>query len=291
MDSDFDYGEFTSRNFGFVNAAGQRRLRRAAVLVVGVGGMGGAAVQSLARMGVGHFALVDGDRFEVSNLNRQVFASLDTVGIDKVEATAAAVARINPEAQIERVGPAWPAQIDQWLERYPLVINGMDDIAMGVHLYRRAAACGATVVDAYTAPLPSVKVVEPRDPRPEQRLRYPSLGLDVRALSADVQAGCLRRELEYVLVHSSAARHVNLRVAREVLQGQRHRMSFAPMVITTGNLMAFEVAKQVLDIRPRASARGYFLDPWTMRIEHPRNPASAMVRRLLARRALKRLLA
>jgi tRNA A37 threonylcarbamoyladenosine dehydratase len=127
----FSYDEFTTRNIGFVTAAEQQTLRAARVLVIGVGGMGGAAVQSLARTGIGSFAIADIDTFEVSNLNRQVFADLDTVDQHKAEATAARLKRINPEISLEVGGNDWMGHLDDWLARYPVVVNGMDDIGAG----------------------------------------------------------------------------------------------------------------------------------------------------------------
>src|SRR6185369_12667495 len=124
-------------------------------------GMGGAAMQSLSRTGIGSFAIADIDTFEVSNLNRQVFADLDSVDQHKAEATAARLRRINPGIALEVAGKEWMQKLDDWLARYPVVINGMDDVGAGIELYRRARAAGATVIDAYTSPLPSVIVVRP----------------------------------------------------------------------------------------------------------------------------------
>lgn len=286
----FSYEEFTTRNIGFVTEAEQQRLRDARILVCGVGGMGGACLQALARMGVGGFALADFDVFEVSNMNRQVFASLATVGVGKVEATVAQLRQVNPALQIEMLGEDWPGRLDDLLARYPIVVNGMDDMAAGIALYRKAREHGATVIDAYTAPLPSVTVVRPHDPRPETRLGYPTAGMDWQALTPEIRQACLGKELEYVMVHSSSVRHVDLSIAKDLLSGKRKRMSFAPMVITTGNLMAFEAAKLVLE-RPRlADARGYFFNPWTMRVETPRNALAAWLVRAAVRRFMARLL-
>jgi hypothetical protein len=285
----FDYAEFVNRNIGFVDAGEQRQLRNAVVLVLGVGGMGGAAVQSLVRAGIGRFVIADLDTFELSNLNRQVFANLDTVGQDKAQATVDAIRRINPEAGIELHGGHWQHKLDDLLPRCPIVINGMDDIAAGIALYRKARQHGATVIDAYTSPLPSVIVVGPQAPRPEERLRWPSRGREPATLDAETLAQCFGKELEYVLVHSTSAKHVDLDVARDLMLGRRKRMSFAPMVITTGNLMAFEAVKLILR-RPRsADERGYFFNPWTMRVERPRSAPVAWLLRALVRRFLKRM--
>lgn len=286
---EFTYAEFTTRNIGFVSEAEQQRLFAGRVLVIGVGGMGGAAVQSLARAGVGGFGIADIDTFEVSNLNRQVFADLDSINEDKAAETAKRLRCINPQLSLEVFGSNWREQLDALLSRYPIVINGMDDIVAGIDLYRRARVHGVTVIDAYTSPLPSVTVVRPHDPRPEERLGFPSRGKDVNTLDPNVSAACFMREMEHVLVHSSSVRHIDMTVALELVSGKRKRMSFAPMVITTGNLMAFEVVKLILGRVPTADCRGYFFNPWNMRVERPLPGIVATPKRLLVRRFLARM--
>lgn len=290
MTADFRYDEFVHRNIGFVSEAEQQRLRQSSVLICGVGGMGGACLQSLARVGVGGLAVADFDVFEISNLNRQVFANLDTVGRGKVAATVDQLRRINPELNIEVLDETWVDRLDDLLQRYRVVVNGTDDIRAGIQLYRKAREHGATVVDAYTSPLPSVTVVAPSSPRPEERLGYPSLRQHWRELSQADCDVCFQRELEYVLINSSSVKYVDLKVATELIAGRRKRMSFAPMVITTGNLMAFEVIKLLLSKPTSADHRGYFLDPWQMRIERPRSAPVALVMRSLVRRFMRKLL-
>jgi molybdopterin-synthase adenylyltransferase len=286
----FSYEEFTQRNIGFINTAEQDALRNARVFVCGVGGMGGACLQALARAGIEQFVIADFDVFEVSNLNRQVFANLDTVGVGKVEATVQQLRRINPQIQIQALGREWPDHLDTILATHKLIINGMDDLAAGIELYRKARQHGATVIDAYTSPLPSVVVVQPHDPRPEERLRYPSQGIDWKTLTQTQIQACFACEVEYVMVNSSSARHIDLQVAKELIAGQRKRMSFAPMVIATGNLMAFEAVKIILSKPPFAGAKGYFFNPWTLRTETPRHAVSAWLMRKLVRRFMSRLL-
>lgn len=287
---EFRYSEFTTRNIGFVTQREQDTLAAGKIFIIGVGGMGGAAVQALARVGINHFAIADIDTFEISNLNRQVFCDLDTVGRSKAEATAARLQRINPAIALEVFGAEWPQRLDELLVRYPIVINGMDDIGAGVDLYRRARKHGCTVIDAYASSLPSVAVVRPSDPRPEERLSYPSLGKEVALLTADEKAACFLREMEHVLVHSSTIRHIDMGIAVELMAGKRKRMSFAPMVIATGNLMAFEVVKLLLGRKPTADCRGYFFNPWSMRVERPLPALLAGPKRLIVRQFLKRML-
>jgi len=281
----------TTRNAGFLTPAEQRALRDGRVFVCGVGGMGGAALQSLVRAGVGHFTLADMDVFETSNLNRQLFATLDTVGHPKVAATAAALTRINPDVGLTTFGAEWVDRLDDILPAHQIIINGMDDLPAGIALYRKAREHGATVIDAYTAPLPSVAVVRPADPRPEERLHFPTLGTDWRAITTAQADACKATEAIYVMVHSSSVDHIDLAVAAELLAGKRSRPSFAPMVIETGTLMAFEAIKLLLGRRSGVDHRGVFLNPWTLKVERPRSALVAWVRERIARRFLARMTA
>lgn len=286
----FDYAEFTTRNLGFVTEAEQAALRSGAVFVAGVGGMGGACFLALVRAGVGRFAVCDIDVFETSNMNRQVFAFTDTIGRDKAEVACAAARRINPDVQIERLGAEWVDRVADLAGSYSVIVNGTDDIAAGIALYRAAKAAGATVIDAYASPLPSVIVVRPGDPRPEERLKYPTRSKALDAIRPeDLRAGFMK-ELEYVMVHSSSAKHVDLEAAAALAAGTAKRMSFAPMVISTGCLMAYEALWLLMGRRSRTDCRGWFLNAFAGRTERPLGVPFAAIKGLIVRAVIARLL-
>lgn len=77
------------------------KLQNATVMVVGCGAVGSFAIEALARSGVGHLVVVDFDKIEESNINRQLFALTSTVGTPKVSVAAARVRDINPDAVVE----------------------------------------------------------------------------------------------------------------------------------------------------------------------------------------------
>jgi molybdopterin/thiamine biosynthesis adenylyltransferase len=89
-----------ARNMRTFSLEDQAALLQARVGVVGLGGLGGTVVEVLARMGVGHLRLVDGDRFEDSNLNRQLLSTVEGLGQLKSEAARARVSRINPSVDV-----------------------------------------------------------------------------------------------------------------------------------------------------------------------------------------------
>lgn len=289
MTDAFTYGEFTTRNIGFVTENQQARLREARVFVCGTGGMGGACVLALVRAGLGHFDLADLDAFEISNLNRQVFATLDTIDEHKAEATRSQCLKINPDIDISVHGDDWAAQVDALVGRCDVVVNGTDDLAASLLLYRTARRLGKPVIDAYASPLPSVYVTRPGQPMPEERLGYGTTQTRWDAITPAQRSQAFFCEVEHVMLNSSSRHHIDLDLAGEVAAGKRSRMSFAPMVITTGMLMAYEAIGLVLGQTTRTDERGWFFNPYQGKVERPRNRLVAAVLRPLVRRYLQKL--
>ena len=288
--TEFSYAEMTTRNRGFVSADEQERLRAATIFIPGVGGMGGAAFMTLVRAGVGRFIIADIDTFEVSNLNRQLFATMATVGQPKASAARAGALAINPEVEIEQLGGEWTDDLDRLVGSSDVVVNGMDDAAAGVHLYRRAKALGKTVIDAYASPLPSVIVVRPSAPRPEERLRYPTVGTPWAEITPAMRGECLVNEIHYVLTNSSSHRYVDLAVAAEVAAGTRSRFSFSTMVTMAGTMMAEEAVRVILGRAGGTDHRGYFFNPHKAKVERPLPAPVAAVRGLLVRRFMTKMM-
>ena len=117
------------------------RLRRAHVLVVGVGGVGAYAAEMLCRAGVGRLTLVDADTVQPTNINRQLPALHSTLGQLKVEVLAARFRDINPEVELT-VLPVFlkDENIPQLLDavRYDFVVDAIDTLAPKCHLITEA---------------------------------------------------------------------------------------------------------------------------------------------------------
>ncbi len=79
----------------------QIQLAQSRVAVIGAGGLGGYVLLLLARTGIGHLTIIDGDRFEESNLNRQILADTSAIGREKAPAAADKIAMINPAVTVE----------------------------------------------------------------------------------------------------------------------------------------------------------------------------------------------
>jgi molybdopterin/thiamine biosynthesis adenylyltransferase len=103
------------------------------VAIAGLGGVGGAHVLTLTRLGIGHFSLADFDSFEVHNFNRQAGASLPTVGRAKLEVMSEMAAAINPQVEIRGFADGVHAgNVEQFLDGVDLYIDGLDFFVLDV---------------------------------------------------------------------------------------------------------------------------------------------------------------
>jgi tRNA A37 threonylcarbamoyladenosine dehydratase len=134
---------------------GLQRLREALVVVVGLGAVGGYAVEALARAGVGHLRLVDHDTVKASNLNRQLLALHSALGQPKVELAAARVRDINPECRVEALRLFCHADtLGQILAGPPdLVLDAIDSFNPKLELLVTTVQRGLPVVSSMGAAL------------------------------------------------------------------------------------------------------------------------------------------
>lgn len=90
-----------SRNLGFLSIEEQQKINDSVVAIAGAGGDGGALALQLARVGVGEIRLADPDTFEVENINRQATCTIETVDVNKAEAVADYIGKINPRIKVD----------------------------------------------------------------------------------------------------------------------------------------------------------------------------------------------
>ena len=131
-----------------IGPAGQARLRRARVLLFGLGGVGGGTLEALARAGVGHLTLVDPDFVEDSNLNRQLISLHSTLGMRKVDAAKARVLDIFPDCRVETRAVFYDAETaeDFDLAAYTYVADAIDTVTSKLLLAQRCRSCGARLI-------------------------------------------------------------------------------------------------------------------------------------------------
>ncbi|MFA5106640.1 MAG: ThiF family adenylyltransferase [Candidatus Micrarchaeia archaeon] len=98
-----NYRESFSRNYPTLSKRQQEKIRRARVAVVGLGGLGGAAFETLVRLGFENLLVLDCDSVEESNLNRQRLSSLRSMGVKKAKAAAILAKSINPSCNVRSI--------------------------------------------------------------------------------------------------------------------------------------------------------------------------------------------
>ena len=129
------------------------RLARARVIVFGLGGVGSYAVEGLVRSGIGHLTLVDFDEVCVTNLNRQLHATVRTVGKPKAELMAQRCREVNPECAVEAVTEFYRAEnAGQLLQPgWDFVVDAIDNVKAKLHLLNRCIQLGLPVVSSMGA--------------------------------------------------------------------------------------------------------------------------------------------
>lgn len=140
------------RNQDAISEEEQATLAINRVLVVGCGGLGGMVIECLARIGVGHLRVVDGDLFEASNLNRQILCSTMNLGRPKTLAAKQRVMAVNPLVEVDAVQADLTA--DNALELLAdcdVAVDCLDDIPARLLLQQAAKAAGIPMVHGAVA--------------------------------------------------------------------------------------------------------------------------------------------
>ena len=130
-----------------------KRLKNSHVCVVGVGGVGGFAVEALARAGVGMLTLVDNDRVSVSNINRQIVALSSTVGAYKTDTMKQRIADINTECTVVCKNMFYDETTKDHLAPYEFdyVLDCIDSVSSKVLLISEATERGCNIISAMGA--------------------------------------------------------------------------------------------------------------------------------------------
>lgn len=139
-----------SRTALLLGDEGMARLKHATVAVFGLGGVGGYVVEALARCGIGALELIDHDTVSITNLNRQIFATRSTVGMDKVTAARNRVLDIDPDIDVtvKKVfyGPDTADQFD--FSQYDYVVDAIDTVTGKLALITAAKTANVPIISS-----------------------------------------------------------------------------------------------------------------------------------------------
>ncbi len=129
------------------------KLKNASVAVFGVGGVGSFTVEALARTGVGGIALFDDDKVCLTNINRQLIATHNTIGHSKVEAAKERILSINPDCRVETHACFYTVNNadDYDLSHYSYIVDAIDTVSSKLTLIERAKAAGVPIISCMGA--------------------------------------------------------------------------------------------------------------------------------------------
>lgn len=137
-----------SRVCALIGKDSLEKLKNSKVAVFGIGGVGGFAVEALARCGVGTIAIFDNDAVDVTNLNRQIVATVSAVGKDKVDVMKERLLSINPEVKVETNKVFYlPENAHLYdLSGYDYVIDAIDTVSAKIEIIYRAKMANVPVI-------------------------------------------------------------------------------------------------------------------------------------------------
>ena len=145
--------EQLSRTEMLIGSDGLEKLKHARVAVFGIGGVGGYVVEALARSGVGAFDLIDSDTVALSNLNRQIIATRDTIGKYKTEVMRDRIHSICPDTEVEVHNcfylPETRAEFD--FSKYDYVVDAVDTVTAKIDLIMSAKEAGVPIISSMGA--------------------------------------------------------------------------------------------------------------------------------------------
>ncbi len=175
-----------------VGEEGQIRLLQSRVLVIGAGGLGSPLLMYLAAAGVGTLGVIDDDRVDLSNLQRQIVHTTERIGQPKTASAALTIAALNPEIRVEaHAGRLGPDNARALIRDYDLVADGCDNFATrylvndACYLARKPLVTAAmlrfegqaTTIRAWEAGKPCYRCIFPSAPPPEIAPRCETAGI------------------------------------------------------------------------------------------------------------------
>lgn len=209
------------------------KLQNSKVIIFGIGGVGGHAVEAIARSGVGKITIVDADVVEESNINRQLVALHSTIGKAKVDVIAERIKDINPKCQVTAIRKFYlPENADEInLAEYDYVVDCIDTVAAKAELIRRCSEAGIPIICSMGAG----NKMNPTD----------LIVSDIYKTSIDPLAKAMRKrckEMGIKRLKVVYSKEINDKVTGDVIASN----AFVPA--TMGLILASEVIKDIVKI-------------------------------------------
>lgn len=134
------------RTIGLIGQANLNKIQQKSILIVGVGGVGGTALEALIRSGIKKITIIDNDSFEKSNLNRQILATTKTLSSEKTKIAQDRIKKINPEVEVISHQIFLTKENMNILDNYDYIIDACDTIDTKISLIEYAKKKGIKII-------------------------------------------------------------------------------------------------------------------------------------------------
>ena len=221
-----------------IGTSNLEKLKKARVCVFGVGGVGGFAVEALVRAGIGNIDVVDNDIVVPSNLNRQIIATLNTLGQSKVDVIESRIKSINSDCIVNKFNLFYEPNMDFDFNKYDYVVDCIDSLKSKIDIIEKCKKNNIKIISS----MGMGNKINPLDIEVS----------DIYKTSVDPISKILRRELKIRHINSLKvvySKEVPLKMIDTKTTGS---VSFVPSV--AGLVIASEVIKEICGIKNRKGA-------------------------------------
>ncbi len=214
------------------------KLKKSKVCVFGVGGVGGFCVEALARSGIGNIDVVDNDIVVSSNLNRQIIATNDTLGMAKVDVIEGRIKSINKDCIVNKFKLFYEPNMDFDFKKYDYVIDCIDSLKSKIDIIEKCKKNNVNILSS----MGMGNKINPCDIEVS----------DIFKTSVDPIAKILRRELKLRHINSLKVVYSKEAPLKMIDTKTTGSVSFVPSV--AGLIMASEVIKDICKLKNRKGA-------------------------------------
>ncbi len=142
-----------SRTELMLGSNAMKKLSESRVAVFGIGGVGGYTVEALSRSGIGSLDLIDNDTVSITNINRQIYALLDTVGQYKTDVAEKRIMQINPECHVRKYTTFYTPETSSEFDfsQYDYIVDAIDTVSGKIELAVKSQESGTPIISSMGA--------------------------------------------------------------------------------------------------------------------------------------------
>lgn len=238
------YNELFSRNLGIITEKDQKLLNKSRLAVFGLGGLGGVICEILTRTGINSIKIIDKDIYDISNLNRQIYATTKSLGKYKTDETEERLKEINLGIKIEKYMVIDAHNCNQILRDVSCAILALDETIPCIIISRECVKLNIPLIEGWALPFGNVRVFTKETPSLEEVYELPTLNKNISLLTEHEKKELNLLMLMQLRKINEIDNYFTDNAMERIIHGEIP--SFAPMVWLTACIMSFEVIKVIL---------------------------------------------